>query len=190
MKYILGSASPRRRELLAMLQIPFDCVSIDADESYPDNLSGEEIPVYISRQKATAFGPIPSDTTLITADTIVWLNGKVYGKPHDANDAKRILHELSGKTHQVITGVTIVRRQGNEEPKSQSFNAITEVHFAPITDEQINYYVDTFSPLDKAGAYGIQEWIGAVGISGITGSYYNVMGLPVHQLYKHLFPHI
>lgn len=186
MHYILGSASPRRRELLGMLNIPFDCVSINADESYPDTLTGEEIPVYISQRKADAYGELPQDTTLITADTIVWLDGKVYGKPKDADDAKRILRALSGKTHLVITGVTITRRDGSDEQKSMSFASTTEVHFAPLSKEQIDYYVENFKPFDKAGAYGIQEWIGAAGICGITGSYYNVMGLPVHQVYKAL----
>lgn len=178
---ILASASPRRRELLQMLGMPFSVCSVDTDESYPDTLAGEQIPIYISRLKAEAYGAVSEGDTLITADTIVWLDGKVYGKPHDAEDARRILRALSGKTHQVITGVTL-----RSSTRTTSFASVTDVHFAPLTDGQIDYYITRYKPFDKAGAYGIQEWIGAVGISGITGSYYNVMGLPVHRLYKEL----
>ncbi|HBZ34000.1 MAG TPA: septum formation protein Maf [Bacteroidales bacterium] len=181
MNIILGSSSPRRRELLAMLGVTFDVCSIDADESYPANLMAAEIPCYISQQKAKAFGIVEPDTLLITADTIVWLDGIVYGKPANEQDAENILAKLSARTHQVITGVTIRTAQ-----LSHTFAATTDVHFAPLTTQQIHYYVTHYHPLDKAGAYGIQEWIGAVGIKGITGSYYNVMGLPVHQLYKEL----
>lgn len=180
---ILASNSPRRKELLAGLDIPYRvCVLPDIDESYPDTLRGEEIPLYISCQKAAAHaGLLDEHTLLITADTIVWLGERVYGKPHDKAEARAMLHDLSGQTHTVITGVTLLSRQ-----KSLSFATSTEVSFAPLTDEEIDYYVEKYAPLDKAGAYGIQEWIGYVGVTGIRGSYYNVMGLPIQRLYQEL----
>lgn len=180
---ILASNSPRRKELLAGLDIPYRvCVLPDIDESYPDSLQGEEIPVFISREKAQAYKSLLTGRTLlITADTIVWLNGKVYGKPHDKDDARAMLRALSGNTHTVITGVTIATCD-----KEVSFATSTEVSFAQLTDEEIDYYVEKYAPLDKAGAYGIQEWIGYVGVTGIQGSYYNVMGLPIQRLYQEL----
>ena len=180
---VLASNSPRRKELLGGLGIPYRvCVLRDIDESYPDTLQGEEIPLYISRKKAAAYeNMLESRTLLITADTIVWLDGRVYGKPHDNAEACAMLRALSGKTHTVITGVTIRTRA-----KEVSFAVSTEVSFAALSDEEIDYYVTRFSPLDKAGAYGIQEWIGYVGVNGIHGSYFNVMGLPIHRLYQEL----
>ena len=180
---VLASNSPRRKELLGGLGIPYRvCVLHDIDESYPDTLQGEEIPLYISRKKAAAYeNMLESRTLLITADTIVWLDGRVYGKPHDNAEACAMLRALSGKTHTVITGVTIRTRA-----KEVSFAVSTEVSFATLSDEEIDYYVTRFSPLDKAGAYGIQEWIGYVGVNGIRGSYFNVMGLPIHRLYQEL----
>ncbi len=180
---ILASNSPRRRELLGGLDIPYRvCVLPDIDESYPDTLQGEEIPLYISKKKAEAYkAQLDENTLLITADTIVWLDGRVYGKPVDKADACAMLRALSGKSHTVITGVTLCTKE-----KEISFTASSEVSFARLTDEEINYYVDKYAPLDKAGAYGIQEWIGYVGVTGIQGSYFNVMGLPIQRLYQEL----
>lgn len=179
MKYniILASNSPRRRELLAGLDLQYQVSVMEGiDESYPDGLSMEQIPVHISQQKARAYTLEP-DQLLITADTIVWLDGQVLGKPKDRQDAIRMLSALSGRTHQVVTGVTL---QTTEH--STSFSCTTDVTFGSLTQQQIEYYVDNYQPYDKAGAYGIQEWIGYVGVTGINGSYFNVMGLPVQRL--------
>jgi septum formation protein len=198
-KIILGSQSPRRKELLAGLDIPFEVKPMpDVDENYPSSLWKEEIPVYIARQKANAYrrgvacnaltdnnvhnDPIDNNhTLLITADTIVWLEGKVYGKPTDEADAKTILRALSGKTHEVITGVCLTTQE-----KQQAFYAVSSVKFAELDDEEIDYYVQKYRPYDKAGAYGVQEWIGYIGVESLKGSFYNVMGLPVRMLYKYL----
>ena len=176
---LLASNSPRRRELLAGLDIDYRVTALpEVDESYPDTLSGEEIPLYISQEKAAAYRRFMKDNTLlITADTIVWLDGKVYGKPRDIADAKAMLQALSGKTHTVITGVTLTSLQ-----KQISFTVSTEVTFAALGDDEIDYYVEKYRPLDKAGAYGVQEWIGYIGVTGLKGSYYNVMGLPIQRL--------
>ena len=180
---LLASNSPRRRELLAGLDIEYRVTALpEVDESYPATLSGEEIPLYISQEKAAAYrSQMKENTLLITADTIVWLDGRVYGKPHDRDDAKAMLRALSGKTHTVITGVTLTSMQ-----KQVSFAVSTEVDFAPLADDEIDYYVDRYRPLDKAGAYGVQEWIGYIGVTGLHGSYYNVMGLPIQRLYTEL----
>lgn len=180
---LLASNSPRRRELLAGLDIEYRVTALpEVDESYPATLSGEEIPLYISQEKAAAYrSQMKENTLLITADTIVWLDGRVYGKPHDLDDAKAMLRALSGKTHTVITGVTLTSMQ-----KQISFAVSTEVDFASLTDDEIDYYVDRYRPLDKAGAYGVQEWIGYIGVTGLHGSYYNVMGLPIQRLYTEL----
>ena len=180
---LLASNSPRRRELLAGLDIDYRVTALpEVDESYPDTLSGEEIPLYISQEKAAAYRRFMKDNTLlITADTIVWLDGKVYGKPRDIADAKAMLQALSGKTHTVITGVTLTSLQ-----KQISFAVSTEVTIAALDDDEIDYYVEKYRPLDKAGAYGVQEWIGYIGVTGLKGSYYNVMGLPIQRLYTEL----
>ena len=180
---LLASNSPRRRELLAGLDIDYRVTALpEVDESYPDTLSGEEIPLYISQEKAAAYRRFMKDNTLlITADTIVWLDGKVYGKPRDIADAKAMLQALSGKTHTVIAGVTLTSLQ-----KQIAFAVSTEVTFAALGDDEIDYYVETYRPLDKAGAYGVQEWIGYIGVTGLKGSYYNVMGLPIQRLYTEL----
>lgn len=180
---LLASNSPRRRELLAGLDIEYRVTALpEVDESYPPTLSGEEIPLYISQEKAAAYrSQMKENTLLITADTIVWLDGRVYGKPHDLSNAKAMLRALSGKTHTVITGVTLTSMQ-----KQISFAVSTEVSFAPLDDDEIDYYVDRYRPLDKAGAYGVQEWIGYIGVTGLQGSYYNVMGLPIQRLYTEL----
>lgn len=180
---ILASQSPRRQELLAGLDIKFTVKTLpNLKEVCPSDLCGEEIPLFLAKQKAQAFASILKDNTLIiTADTIVWLDGKVYGKPKDAADAKHMLHELSGKTHEVITGVCITTKV-----RQESFAAISKVTFAELSDAEIDYYVEKYQPLDKAGSYGVQEWIGYIGVERIEGSYYNVMGLPIQRLYNML----
>ncbi len=180
---ILASNSPRRRELLSGLGVDYEVRTLPGvDESYPDTLSGEDIPVYISCEKAAAYLPsIAPDELIITADTIVWLDGRVLGKPADEADACRMLRELSGRTHQVITGVTL-----STAAFQKSFAVTSEVEFAPLTEEEITYYVDHYRPLDKAGAYGVQEWIGFIGVRRLSGSYFNVMGLPIQRLYQEL----
>lgn len=182
-KILLASNSPRRRELLSGLGIQYEVVSLpEIDETYPPTLTGEEIPIYIARHKAEAYRDMMSpDTMVITADTIVWMDGKVYGKPQNENDARRMLHDLSGRTHTVITGVTITT-----DEKNKSFAVSTEVTFATLDDNEIDYYVTHYRPLDKAGAYGIQEWIGYIGVTALSGSYFNVMGLPIQRLYNEL----
>ena len=182
-KVILASASPRRRELLAGLDIDFEVRTLpDVDESFPATLQGGDIPLYISKKKADAYLSLMSEEELvITADTIVWLDGKALGKPVDVADADRMLREMSGKTHSVFTGVTITTKQ-----VQRSFVACSQVTFAELTDEEIGYYIEKYRPMDKAGSYGVQEWVGYIGISGIDGSYFNVMGLPVQRLYNEL----
>lgn len=185
MEIILGSQSPRRRALLAGLDIPFTVVSIDADESFPADLQAGDIPYYISRAKARAYEPLlQPDQLLITADTIVWLNGHMLGKPHDEAEAITMLRTLSGKTHQVYTAVTFAQKS-----ISSSLSTVvdrTDVTFADLTDEEIAHYVTKYRPLDKAGAYGVQEWIGYVACTAMNGSYFNVMGFPVHLVYREL----
>lgn len=179
----LASNSPRRRELLAGLGIEFETKVLPGiDESYPDTLKGEEIPLYIAREKAEAYRPaLQPDELIITADTIVYQDGLVLGKPHDEADARRMLRLLSGHTHQVITGVCILT-----DTLQRSFAVTTEVTFDTLSEEEITFYVEKYRPMDKAGAYGIQEWIGFIGVTGLQGSYYNVMGLPVQRLYQEL----
>ena len=182
-RMILASNSPRRRELLAGLGLTFETRAIPGiDESYPDGLSGPEIAVYIASAKARAYrATLAADELLITSDTIVYIDGRVFGKPHDRDEACAMLRALSGRTHQVITGVTLQSRE-----HLRSFSVTTEVTFAALAEEEIAYYVDHYRPFDKAGSYGIQEWIGFVGVTGIHGSYFNVMGLPVQRLYQEL----
>lgn len=180
---ILASNSPRRRELLRGLDLDFEVkVLPDIEEDYPADLPTEQIPLYIASEKAAAYKSMMAESDLIiTADTVVVLGYEVLGKPKDLDDARRMLRELSGRTHQVITGVCLMTQQ-----KTSSFAVTTDVSFKELTDEEINYYVDTYQPLDKAGAYGIQEWIGYIGVTGLQGSYFNVMGLPVQRIYKEL----
>ncbi len=177
---ILGSGSPRRQELLKGLDIDFRIELKETDETYPNDLVGVDIPTYVAQLKADAY-TLNDNTLLITADTIVWLEGKVYGKPKDREDAKRILSKLSGKSHQVITGMCLKTKE-----RKRVFHVITEVHFSRFTEEEIDYYLDNYKPYDKAGAYGVQEWIGYIGVERIEGSYYNVMGLPIQRLYSEL----
>ena len=180
---VLASNSPRRKELMSGLGVDYVVKTLpDVDESYPDTLQGEEIPAYISREKAEAYqSMIEPDELLITADTIVWMNGEVLGKPKDREDAIRMLRKLSCASHQVITGVCLTTKGWQN-----SFTVTTDVTFAVLSEEEIVYYVDKYSPMDKAGAYGVQEWIGFIGVESISGSYYNVMGLPVQKLYREL----
>lgn len=182
-KVILASGSPRRRELMAGLGVNYEVrILPDVDESYPDTLQGEEIPLYIAKEKADAYIPMMQpDELIITADTIVWLDGKVLGKPRDREDALQMLRTMSGRTHEVFTGVCITTTDWQ-----RSFTAQTEVRFATLSEDEIVYYVDNFKPMDKAGAYGVQEWIGFIGVENISGSYYNIMGLPVQKLYREL----
>lgn len=180
---VLASNSPRRKELLQRLGIPFKVRTLfGIDESYPDTLRGEDIVRYISRNKANAYrSSMGPDELLITADTIVYLQGEVMGKPHDADDARRMLRSLAGQVHQVITGVTIITANDME-----NFAVTSQVKFSDLSDDEINYYVDRYLPLDKAGAYGIQEWIGLVAVEELRGSYFNVVGLPIQRLYQAL----
>lgn len=182
-RFVLASNSPRRRELLAGLGISYEVRVLGGiDESYPDNLPVEQVPVFISRKKAEAYAATMADDELvITADTIVTIDGKILGKPADRAEAVEMLRLLSGRRHMVVTGVTFTTAT-----RSHSFYDVTDVWFAGLTDEEIDYYVDNFKPYDKAGAYGIQEWIGYVGVERIDGSYFNVMGLPVQRLYSEL----
>lgn len=182
-KIILASNSPRRKELLAGLDIPFEVkVLPSVDESYPATLKAGDIPLFISRAKADAYrASIKPDELIITADTIVWLDDSILEKPKDEADAVRMLHLLSGKMHEVFTGVTLTTSE-----RQTSFVAESKVKFATLSDDEIAYYVSHYRPLDKAGAYGVQEWIGYVGVEYIEGSFYNVMGLPVRKLYEAL----
>ena len=177
---ILASNSPRRKELLQRLGLPFKVRTLfGVDESFPENLRGEEIALYIARKKAEAYkSSMSSNELLITADTIVCLDGVVMGKPYGAENAKTILRQLSGRVHQVITGVTVLTHV-----KRESFAVTSHVKFANVTEDEIDYYVDNYLPFDKAGAYGIQEWFGLVAVEELRGSYFNVMGLPVQRLY-------
>lgn len=182
-KIILASNSPRRRELLAGLGLEFTVKVISGiDESWPHSLKGEDIPLYISREKAAPYKSlIGPDELVITADTIVYVDGEVLGKPHDKADARRMLRLISGRRHEVITGVTLMTAA-----RERSFAVTTKVRFCNLTDDEINRYVESGLPMDKAGAYGIQEWIGYVGVEAIEGSYFNVVGLPVQRLYREL----
>lgn len=180
-KIVLVSASPRRKELLQNLGLTFKVRTLfGIDEQYPDTLRGEDIPRFISRKKAEAYrSSMADDELLIAADTVVCLDGRTQGKPHDAQEAKDMLHKLSGRFHQVITGVTVMTKD-----RMENFAVTSQVKFADLTDEEVDYYVDNYLPFDKAGAYGIQEWIGMVAVEELRGSYFNVMGLPVQRLYN------
>lgn len=180
-RIILASNSPRRKELLAGIDVDFEVrVQDGIDESYPDELPVKDIAEYISRKKAMAYREsMDDDELVITADTVVVLGDEVMGKPKDDADACRMLRELSGQVHQVITGVTLTTRESQK-----SFSVTTDVTFKQLSEQEIQYYVSRYHPLDKAGAYGIQEWIGHIGVTGMSGSYFNVMGLPVQRIYE------
>lgn len=182
-KLILASKSPRRQQLLRELGVEFEVrTNGDDEELFPDNLSMVEIPIYLAKYKARPLiGKLKSNEILITSDTIVWCNGHVIGKPNDEVDAYKILSLLSGNKHTVVTGVCL-----STQSKTKTFFATTDVYFKKLSDEEILYYIKNYKPFDKAGAYGIQEWIGFIGVERIDGSYFNVMGLPVQQLYTEL----
>jgi septum formation protein len=181
-KIILASRSPRRQQLLRDLGLQFDIVIKEFEEIYPDGLSGEEVARYVAHEKASYFkNEISDNEIVIAADTIVWCNNKVLGKPLDYKDAISILKEISGNTHEVITGVSLL-----SSSKELTFSETTKVTFETLSEEEICYYIDKYEPYDKAGAYGIQEWIGIIACSRIEGSYFNVVGLPVQRLYKEL----
>lgn len=187
MEIILGSQSPRRRELMAGLDSPFTAITIDADETYPADLQAGDIPYYISRAKARAYEQhLRPDQLLITADTIVWAEGQMLGKPHNEAEAKAMLRTLSGKTHQVFTAVTFAEKPSTLDLQLSTVVDKTDVTFAELSEEQIDYYVQHYRPFDKAGAYGIQEWIGYAACTAMNGSYFNVMGLPVHLVYAEI----
>jgi septum formation protein len=179
---ILASNSPRRKELLKGLGVDFEVqVMPGIDESYPEDMPAKDVAEYIATKKSVPYITEGTDNVVITADTVVVCDGIIMGKPADEADAKRMLHALSGKTHQVYTGVCIKHGEGERH-----FSVCTDVTFKKLSNEEIDHYVKTYKPYDKAGSYGIQEWIGYVGITGINGSYYNVMGFPVQRVYEEL----
>lgn len=178
---ILASQSPRRKQLLEMAEVVFDVVVIPTDETYPDDLPIDQIPIYIAEQKALAVKELYPERKILAADTIVVLEQEIIGKPSDREDAIRILSKLSGKEHQVITGVVII-----DQKRIERFSDTTRVAFHALSLPQIEHYIDKYQPYDKAGAYAIQEWIGAIGIQSIHGCFYNVMGLPVSLVLQRL----
>lgn len=182
-KIILASNSPRRKELMSGLGVDYIVRTLpDVDESYPSTLVGAEIPKYIACQKADAYRTmIQPGELLITADTIVWLDGQVLGKPQGKEGAIEMLRTLSGKSHQVFTGVCLTTTEWQK-----SFTAASDVTFDVLTEDEIQYYVELYQPMDKAGSYGVQEWIGYIGVKSISGSFYNIMGLPIQKLYGEL----
>lgn len=183
-KYILASNSPRRKELLGGLGIDFEVkVLKDIDESYPETLPAAEVAEYIAQKKAAPYKQLISGNEMvITADTVVVADNEIMGKPADEADAKRMLMKLSDQTHQVYTGVCLLTRQHD----MRHFSVKTDVTFKKLTEEEIDYYIENYHPMDKAGAYGIQEWIGYIGVTGLNGSYFNVMGLPVQRIYDEI----
>lgn len=180
---ILASNSPRRKELLSGIDVEYKILTLpDIDESYPGDIPHEEIPEYLAKKKASAYiSLMQDDTLLITADTVVLLDDRILGKPVDKKDAKQMLKDLSGEMHRVVTGVCLTSKQ-----KQVCFSDTAHVIFGRLTDEEIEYYVEKYNPSDKAGAYGVQEWIGYVGVEKIEGSYFNVMGLPIYKVYREL----
>lgn len=181
-RIILASRSPRRQQLLKELGLNFEVITREWEENYPPDLKGADIALFLASEKAKTFKTeIKDNEIVLTADTIVWCDNKVLDKPADKEDAVRILREISGNTHEVITGVCLL-----SEFKTMSFFSLTKVTFSSLSVDEINYYVDNFQPYDKAGAYGIQEWIGIAACSRIDGSYFNVMGLPVDMVYRKL----
>jgi len=179
---ILASKSPRRQYLMKELGLDFEVHTKEVDESFPENLKAQEIPLYLCQKKADAFDEELTDNTIvITADTIVWIDNQVLNKPENFDDAVRMLKLLSGKKHEVYTGVCL-----RSKLKTKTFYALTSVYFKELSQEEIEYYINNFNPYDKAGAYGAQEWIGYIAVEKIEGSYFNVMGLPVRELYEEL----
>jgi septum formation protein len=181
-QFILASKSPRRQFLLKDLGLEFEVHTKDVDESFSEDLKAQEIPLYLCEKKANAFDQeLNENTIVITADTIVWVDGQVLNKPENFDDAVRMLKLLSGKMHEVYTGVCL-----KSKVKTKSFYALTKVYFKSLTQEEIEYYVKNFHPYDKAGSYGAQEWMGYIAVERIDGSYFNVMGLPLKELYEEL----
>lgn len=182
-RVLLASQSPRRRELMGMLDIPFETVRLEGvDESFPMEMDAVEVPGYLARKKASACRDLIKENELvITADTVVILDNIIYGKPFDEEQAVQMLLTLQGRTHQVVTGVSVTTKE-----RTLDFSVSTDVTFGPLSEEEARFYVTHYRPLDKAGAYGIQEWIGCAAVEGINGSFYNVMGLPVQRLYREL----
>lgn len=181
-RYILASGSPRRQQLLRDLLLPFELWQSDTNEDYPPEMKVADIPVFLARQKAIPFiNRLEAKDLLITADTIVCLDQQVLGKPGDSEHAREMLRKLSGEKHQVITGVCLTSSR-----KNSTFSEVTHVEFKKLSEEEIDYYIEIFQPYDKAGAYGIQEWIGLMGVMKIEGSYFNVVGMPVHRLYEEI----
>ncbi|MDQ1769486.1 septum formation protein Maf [Labilibaculum sp. A4] len=179
---ILASQSPRRHQMLKELGLIFEIRTKEVEEIYPEGLIPDQIPVYLAELKAKAFGAdFKSNELVITADTIVCVDDWILGKPNDRDDAVKMLNALSDRSHQVISGVCLMSKD-----KKISFSTTTNVHFKALSEEEIDYYIDNYKPFDKAGAYGIQEWIGFIGIDGIEGSYFNVVGLPIQRLYQEL----
>ena len=179
---ILASGSPRRQQFLKDLNLEFKIITKDIEEIYPKYLHGSEITNYLSELKAAAFdGELNSDDLLITADTIVRFQGKVLGKPKDIKDAKKMLSELSGQAHEVISSVSLTSSK-----KQKTFSDTTLVYFKDLSEEEIDYYIENYKPFDKAGSYGIQEWLGFIAVEKLVGSYFNVMGFPVHKFYKEI----
>ena len=179
MKIILASQSPRRKELIQQLGFPFEVRKFDFDESYPKELNRYDVSVFLALQKSKQVKSLNDDEVLLTADTVVILNDEILEKPTSLAEAKEMITRLSNQTHDVITGVCLKSNKITE-----SFSVKSTIHFAELTSKEIDYYVDTYQPLDKAGAYGIQEWIGMIGVKKIVGSHYNVVGLPVHEIYQ------
>lgn len=180
---ILASNSPRRRELLRGLDLAFDVrVLPDIAENFPETIEPKDVAEYISKVKANAYlDTITEKELVLTADTVVIIDREILGKPHDAEQAKAMLHKISGRKHQVVTGVCLTTKE-----RQHSFSVSTDVTFKELSDAEINYYVETYEPFDKAGAYGIQEWIGYVGVTSLEGSYFNVIGLPVQRIWTEL----
>ncbi len=181
-KIILASKSPRRQQLLKELHLEYEIRPKEIEEIYPPHLKGPEVPIFLSKLKGEAFkDEVQENEVIITSDTIVWLNDEILGKPENRDDAIKILQKLSGNMHRVVTAVTL-----QEKNRSTTFHEITEVYFNKLSDAEITFYIDNFQPLDKAGSYGIQEWIGYIGIEKINGCFYNVMGLPLFRLNQYL----
>ena len=182
-KVLLASNSPRREELLRGIDIDFEIkVMPDIDESFPSDLPTEEVAEFVALKKASSYiNNLNEDELMITADTVVVLEGKIYGKPTNKEEAKDMLHSLSGKTHRVISGVCLT-----STTKQTSFSVASDVEFSTLSNEEIEYYIERYSPFDKAGSYGVQEWIGYIGVKHINGSYFNIMGLPIQRLYREL----
>ena len=180
---VLASKSPRRQELMKGIGLEFSVITKDVDESYPSNMSVYDVAPFLSLKKAKAFNDdeLPENYMVITADTVVIVDDMIFGKPKDEADARVMLGRISGKKHSVITGVTI-----RTSDKVKTFSVVSKVSFETLDQEEIDYYVNNFRPYDKAGAYGIQEWIGYIGVNHVEGSYFNVMGLPTQKLYKML----